>query len=150
MGCGHGVAVTLVCERLEGGHVVAIDRSPAMIATAEARNAAHVAAGRASFRAVALADAELGDARFDKVLAIHVGAFLRGRPGRELAVVANCLARGGSLYLVDQPLSPEAAARLPEAAATRLADGGFAVERVLTEDVAGRTSVCIVARPEGG
>src|SRR4051794_36544939 len=67
VGCGHGVAVSLVCERLTTGTIAAIDRSPKMIDMASRRNREHVDAGRAVLEAVALEDADLGDRRFDKV-----------------------------------------------------------------------------------
>jgi SAM-dependent methyltransferase len=40
LGCGHGVAASLVCDNLgPGGHLTAIDRSPKMIEAASSRNA---------------------------------------------------------------------------------------------------------------
>jgi SAM-dependent methyltransferase len=147
IGCGHGVAVSLVCRRLDGGHVTAIDRSPRMIAAAAKRNAAHVAAGRASFQVAALDAADLGEARYDKALAIHVPVFLRGDPARELAVVGRHLADGGRLYVVDQPPRAAAVAPTAERVAGALERHGFAVERVVSEDLGGGTAVCVVARP---
>src|SRR5216110_3848892 len=75
VGCGHGVAVSLVCERLTTGTITAIDRSPKMIEMATRRNREHVDAGRALFEAVALEEADFGDRRFDKVFAFNVAPF---------------------------------------------------------------------------
>jgi SAM-dependent methyltransferase len=77
IGCGHGVAATLVCERLEGGRLTAVDRSAKMIAAASRRNAAYVEAGAAEFITMALERLELGDRRFDKIFAVRVGLFRR-------------------------------------------------------------------------
>src|SRR5215218_8176925 len=67
IGCGHDVAVSLVCEKLDGGTITAIDRSAKMIEMARKRNADHVDSGVASFQTASLGQADLGDARFDKV-----------------------------------------------------------------------------------
>src|SRR5215207_11780707 len=42
VGCGQGVAVSLVCERLTSGRMLAIDRSKKMIEMAAQRNRDHV------------------------------------------------------------------------------------------------------------
>jgi ubiquinone/menaquinone biosynthesis C-methylase UbiE len=94
IGCGHGVAATLVCERLDGGRLTAIDRSPKMIEAAARRNAAYVETGTAEFLVAALEELELGDRRFDKVFAVRVGLFHR-EPERARALVEPWLASGG-------------------------------------------------------
>jgi ubiquinone/menaquinone biosynthesis C-methylase UbiE len=96
IGCGHGVAATLVCERLRTGAYTAVDRSPKMIAAAARRNAAHVAAGRAEFLVMALEELELGERRFDVVFAARVGLFQR-EPERARALAERWLAPGGRL-----------------------------------------------------
>src|ERR671937_557298 len=67
VGCGHGVAVSLVCERLTTGTITAIDRSPKMIEMATRRNREHVDAGRAVLEAVALEDRDLGNELADRL-----------------------------------------------------------------------------------
>jgi ubiquinone/menaquinone biosynthesis C-methylase UbiE len=94
IGCGHGVAATFVCERLDGGRLTAVDRSPKMIAAAARRNATHVEAGRAEFLVRRLEELYLGDRRFDKVLAVRVGLFHR-EPERARALLEPYLAPGG-------------------------------------------------------
>jgi ubiquinone/menaquinone biosynthesis C-methylase UbiE len=97
IGCGHGVAATLVCERLEEGHLTAVDRSAKMIQAATRRNAAYVEAGRAEFLVASLEDLDLGDRRFDKIFAVRVGLFHRD-PERARRLVERWLAPGGEVF----------------------------------------------------
>ena len=72
IGCGRGVAVELVCEKLSNGTITAIDRSAAMVTIAQRRNASDVAAGKAIIRAVALAELGRTGQLFNKIFAINV------------------------------------------------------------------------------
>jgi cyclopropane fatty-acyl-phospholipid synthase-like methyltransferase len=147
IGCGHGVAVTLVCARLEGGRVVALDRSPTMTAATEKRNAAHVATGRVTVVTASLHEADLGDARFDKVLAVHFPPLLRGRPGPELASVREHLTEDGALYVVAQPHAADLLPDTVDGIVTRLAAHGFNADAIRTGEPGGMPAVCVVARP---
>jgi ubiquinone/menaquinone biosynthesis C-methylase UbiE len=102
IGCGHGVAATFVCERLDGGRLTAVDRSPKMIEAAARRNAAHVEAGRAEFLVMRLEELDLGARRFDKVFAVRVGLFHRA-PERAHRLVEPYLAPGGRIVSVFDP-----------------------------------------------
>src|SRR5919107_1183615 len=136
VGCGHGVAVSLVCETLTTGTITAIDRSPKMIEMATRRNREHVDAGRAVLEAIALEDAHLGDRRFDKVFAFNVAPFWQ-QPEAALGAVRGHLAQDGAAYIFwdARHFAPERARDLGNDLADRLRNGGFSVDRLLVEDL---------------
>lgn len=148
VGCGHGVAVSLVCERLTSGRITAIDRSPKMIELATRRNRAHIAAGRAVLETAALEQADFADARFDKVFAFNVAPFWL-QPEEALGVVRQHLTPDGAVYVFwdarhTHPGGPsELASRLGE----RLRMGGLSVSGVLVEDLRPVPAVCVIGRP---
>ena len=102
IGCGHGVAATFVCQRLQGGHLTAVDRSRKMIDAATHRNAEYIAAGKAEFIVAKLEELEMGDRLFDKILAIRVGLFYRD-PKRARSIVERWLAPDGQVFTVFDP-----------------------------------------------
>ncbi len=96
----------MICERLAGGNgrLTAIDRSPKMIEAAARRNAAFVKAGTAEFLMMALEELDLGDRRFDVVLAVRVGLFDRD-PRRAGALVEPWFEPDGRLHTSFDPPS---------------------------------------------
>jgi SAM-dependent methyltransferase len=140
IGCGPGVAVALICERLAGGRIVAIDRSATAISRAEKRNTAHVAAGKAVLRTVALEELQPSDVladgeRFDKVFALNVNLFWVRPPGKELELIKGMLAPGGALYLFygygggpGQGKDDQNVSRVPGLLTEHLTEHGFTVE----------------------
>ena len=103
IGCGHGVAATMVCELLEDGRLTAVDRSRKKIDAASRRNAAHVQAGRAELICADFETLDLGSRRFDKIFAVRVGLFWR-EPERARALAERWLAPGGELFVeYDEP-----------------------------------------------
>ena len=147
VGCGHGVAASLVCERLDGGRLVGIDRSAKMIEMATRRNEAHVAAGRAVFETVALERADLGDERFDKVFGVHVAALWRSEEA--LAVVREHLAPGGAMYVFSQAPGWKRAAHArgpADQVAAALRSRGFSVDEPIVEELESAPAICVIAR----
>ena len=146
IGCGHGVAVSLVCEKLADGHITAIDRSPKMVEMAKARNAAHVAADKATILVADLRDANFGEQRFDKIFASHINLFWQ-QPERALAIVKELLTPDGSFYLFFQPLDATSAQVATTRAVANVESNGFNVVDVTTEEIKGGPIVALVARP---
>ena len=136
IGCGPGVAAALVCERLRGGRLTAIDRSSTAIERARKRNAAALAAGKLDLRRVSLADLEpAAGERFDAVLAVNVNLFWTRPADTELNVLTRALRPGGRLVLVYETPRGTLRERALTAIETGLQAHGFVVRTVATPPV---------------
>lgn len=100
VGCGPGVAVSLVADRLGGGRVTAVDRSAVAVERTLVRNAHHVAAGRVEVHRCELAALGGEPSSFDKALSVDVNVFWTQPADAECAVLARVLRPGGTLWLV--------------------------------------------------
>jgi trans-aconitate methyltransferase len=145
IGCGRGVAVSLICDRLASGKITAIDQSPTMVRLALRRNAEHVTAGKADIRTMALETADLGGARFDKIFAVNMNLFWVRSPAKQLALIKRLLASGGVLYVFCEPPAAARATALANQLAAVFAQHGFATS---TRTATARSSLlAIAARP---
>jgi SAM-dependent methyltransferase len=147
IGCGRGVAVELICEQLDGGHVLAIDRSATAIEAAVQRNARFVAAGSAAFEVVPVEDAVLGAAQFDKVFAININLFWIRTPTVELAAIKRALTPSSALYLFYEPPSASRAADIEKRTVPHLDAAGYAARVVTGETNKGAALLGLIARP---
>jgi cyclopropane fatty-acyl-phospholipid synthase-like methyltransferase len=146
IGCGRGSAVSLICERLDGGRITAIDRSITMVKLAERRNEACVAAGKAVFDAVALDAANLDGESFDKVFAINVNLFWVRSSARELDRVRRLLKPAGTLYLFYEPPDSSRAAAIADRIAPFLTEHGFTTTVSMATTRRSMALVCLMAR----
>jgi cyclopropane fatty-acyl-phospholipid synthase-like methyltransferase len=99
IGGGPGVAASLVCDRLDRGSLLLIDRSATAIERTRRRNPEHVASGRLALQTVDVADFDPGKARFDKVFAVDVNVFWTTPASEELARVRGALDHDARLFL---------------------------------------------------
>jgi cyclopropane fatty-acyl-phospholipid synthase-like methyltransferase len=144
IGCGSGVAVALVAERLRDGTITAIDRSATAIAAATRRNTSAVEAGKVVLRRAALADLDTQGEPFDRIFAVNVNLFWTGPAAAELERIRALLKPGGRLFLFYELPDASRAHIVAERAGASLAAAGFAVDRV---DGDGQSLVCIVGKP---
>lgn len=104
IGCGPGAAAREIASRLEGGYVLAIDRSASAVRQAIAGSAELIAQGRLGFRQAAAEAFELqpDEEPFDVAFAVRVGALDGRHPeaGRAALVrIAAALRPGGCLFI---------------------------------------------------
>ena len=99
IGCGPGVAASLVAARLTHGSMTAIDRSPTAVARTGGRNAEHVRSGRLTLQQATLAEFHT-EQRFDKGFAVNVNVFWTTTAAPECRALRAVLVPSGVVHLV--------------------------------------------------
>ncbi len=132
IGGGPGVAASLVCERLDCGRLLLIDRSATAIERTRRRNVADVACGRLMLETVDVADFNPGKARFDKAFAVNVNAFWTTPATEELGRIREALDRDGRLFLFYETPTPARARHVLSRVVDALQANGFAGPQLLS------------------
>ena len=146
VGCGHGIALGLVAERVTSGVVTGVDRSAKMITAAARRNAAHIEAGRVGLRTASLHELADNPGSFDVIFAMNVASF-QTRPKRDLVAARRLLVPGGALCLsMQQPPWGKREATFLEEIGALLTNYGFVVTNRYREDVEPYPVVAVIAR----
>jgi len=147
IGCGPGVAVALVCERLTSGRITAVDRSATAVERTTRRNEAHIASGRAVVEHCAVADLGGRRGRFDKIFAVNVNLFWVRPADTEIDLMRRLLRPDGVLRLFyDRPGDGDHDGGGGAASAAAALDArGFTT--TTTHDESGAL-VCIAAKPD--
>jgi SAM-dependent methyltransferase len=145
IGCGPGVAVSPVCDRLDRGQITAIDRSAVAIERARRRNADHIEAGRAVLQQVDLGGFRARKRSFDKAFAVNVNLFWTTGAEKECEILADVLMPGGELRLVYEGPGHGGRDVGPDVART-LRRSGFATRTIRSPSGA---MTCVTGRLDG-
>ncbi len=132
IGGGPGVAAYLVCEQLDRGSLLLIDRSAAAIERTRRRNPEHVAAGRLVLETIDVADFDPGKARFNKVFAVNVNVFWTTPATEELARIRRALEHDGRLFLFYETPSAARARQAVGRVVDALRANGFAEPQLVS------------------
>jgi ubiquinone/menaquinone biosynthesis C-methylase UbiE len=145
IGCGHGVAATIVAERLSGGTYLGLDRSVRMIAAAERRNQAHLESGRIRFVQANVEEWSPPTGAFDVAFAINVAILADGSSGA--AEVVHCaLKPGGRVHFCFQAPQRGTLAAIVAWARETFTQAGFTIEQTIQSSEEQGRVTCIVAR----
>jgi SAM-dependent methyltransferase len=149
IGCGPGLALAAMCDRVTAGRIVGLDHSLLMLAQGAKRNARAIEAGRLQLHLGGLdALAELSG-NFDVVYSINVAMFWRDRLSA-LRLIRTALRPGGLLATTYQPRHVGAhrgdAFRFAEQLRELMGGLGFSGLRTETLDLKPLPAICVLGR----
>ena len=126
IGCGHGVAVRLVLERLTSGTITALDRSAKMIDQVRAS----IQDPRLVACTSALEHADFGSKRFDVIFAINLDLELRLQDRWSAKLRSLLQPQGRVVLLLDPPPGTGKGQAFADQSLRRLTDAGFEAARL--------------------
>jgi protein-L-isoaspartate O-methyltransferase len=126
IGPGPGGAVGLVSERLDTGHITAVDRSTTAVERTIHRNTEYVESGKAIIQHAELTDLAGDERNFDKIFAINVNLFWVKPDGPQWLIVGSLLRPGGRLYLFYETPAAAKADQVVDTIEAALRRHGFA------------------------
>jgi ubiquinone/menaquinone biosynthesis C-methylase UbiE len=147
IGCGAGILVELIANKLHSGSITAIDRSGSMIKMASKRNGAFIRDGKVQFLTGEFSEAIFGKSVFDKILAFNVNFFWKN-PDKEMEIIRHSLKPGGQLYVFFQ-LPFDVTATAAEPIKKRLKEYSFEVTDMFFRKMTPYSAFCILSKPDG-
>ena len=145
IGCGAGLAVEQIAQKLTSGKITAIDQSQAMIAMASRRNKDFIAAEKVVLLTGKLAEIQLPVQVYDKIFAFNVSVFWKN-PVRELQIIASHLKQDGAFYVFHQP-PYDITKQIAEKASKQLKKADFAIGQTIFKALPPAAAFCIIAQP---
>jgi len=144
IGCGAGLAVEQIAQKLTSGKITAIDQSQAMITMASKRNKELIATEKVVLLTGKLAEIQLPDQGYDKIFAFNVSVFWKN-PIRELQIIASHLKPDGAFYLFHQP-PYDITKQIAKKASEQLKKGNFAIVQTIFKALPPVAAFCIIAQ----
>ncbi|MEJ8843194.1 class I SAM-dependent methyltransferase [Lacibacter sp. H375] len=145
IGCGVGLMAEVICNKLQDGKLVAIDKSSFMIEKAKLRNKSFIAGGVASFVTADFLKADLQRSTFDVITAFNLN-FFRKDPAKVLQRVKQFLKPGGKLFIFFQD-PYEITISAADLIAEKLSAHGFTVLDTKLKELSPTSAICVVAVP---
>lgn len=146
IGCGTGLAIGPVCDRLSEGNLIAIDRSSAQLEKAKAANADSIASGKAEILLTEFLEAKLPPAHFDKIFLFNINVFWMD-PKAELAEIKRLLKPEGNFYLFHQPPPGNDVREFAEAFRANLEKYGFRILETSFQALKSVDALCLISAP---
>ena len=146
IGCGAGLLVDQIANKLDSGHITAIDRSAAMIKMASKRNARSISTGKINFVTMNFLNSDFRKHEFDKVASFNVNFFWKN-PEQELKMIKKILKPMGELYIFYQApfeISITAANPVKE----NLIKHSFEIIDTIFKKMVPTSAFCVKARPK--